>query len=114
MNRLLILPVLLFTLLVGTPAFSADFQKGVTAYKSGDFTTALREWKPLAKQGNAIAQFQIGAMYEVGKGVLQDYKTARSSLTLFHTHLKSTKLISMRRILAARIPLTLSVPGHAF
>ena len=114
MNRLLILPVLLLTLLLGTPAFSADFQKGVIAHHSGDFATALREWTPLAKQGNAIAQFQIGAMYEVGKGVLQDYKTARSSLTLFHTHLKSTKLISMRRILAARIPLTLSVPGHAF
>ncbi len=30
MNRLLILPVLLLTLLVGTPASSADFQKGLT------------------------------------------------------------------------------------
>ena len=30
---------------------SADFQKGLTAYKSGDFATALREWKPLAEQG---------------------------------------------------------------
>ena len=51
MNRLLILPVLLLTLLVGTPAFSADFQKGVTAYDSGDYATALREWTPLAEQG---------------------------------------------------------------
>jgi uncharacterized protein len=56
MNRLLILPVLLLTLLVGTPAFSADFQKGVTAYKSGDYATALREWTPLAEQGNAFLQ----------------------------------------------------------
>ena len=47
MNRLLILPVLLLTLLVGNPAFSADFQKGYTAYKSGDYATALREWNPL-------------------------------------------------------------------
>jgi hypothetical protein len=51
MNRLLILPVLLLTLLVGNPAFSADFQKGLTAYNSGDFATALREWEPLAEQG---------------------------------------------------------------
>jgi len=29
---------------------SADFQKGVTAYESGDYATALREWTPLAKQ----------------------------------------------------------------
>ena len=53
MNRLLILPVLLLTLLVGNPAFSADFQKGVTAYESGSYATALREWTPLAEQGNA-------------------------------------------------------------
>ena len=32
---------------------SADFQKGLDAYKKGDYATALREWKPLAKQGNA-------------------------------------------------------------
>jgi hypothetical protein len=56
MKNFLVLPVLLLTLLVGTPAFSADFQKGLTAYKSGDYTTALREWTPLAKQGIADAQ----------------------------------------------------------
>jgi hypothetical protein len=51
MNRLLILPVLLLTLLVGTPAFSADFQKGYTAYQSGDYATGLLKWEPLAEQG---------------------------------------------------------------
>jgi len=76
MKRLLILPVLLLTLLVGNPAFSADFQKGFTAYQSGDYATALREWEPLAKQGNASAQSNLGVMYAKGQGVLQDYKTA--------------------------------------
>ena len=76
MNRLLILPVLLLTLLVGTPASSADFQKGLTAAQSGDFATALREWKPLAKQGNALAQFSLGLMYDNGESVPQNYKTA--------------------------------------
>ncbi len=76
MNRLLILPVLLLTLLVGTPAFSADFQKGWTAYFSGDYATALRECTPLAKQGDAVAQTLLGMMYDEGKGVPQDYKTA--------------------------------------
>ena len=76
MNRLLILPVLLLTLLVGNPAFSADFQKGLTAYESGDYATALREWKPLAEQGDAFAQYNIGLMYEIGDGVPQDDKTA--------------------------------------
>ena len=48
MNRLLIPPILLLTLLVGTPAFSAGFQKGLTAARSGDYATALREWTPQA------------------------------------------------------------------
>ena len=47
MKRLLILPVLLLTLLVGNPASSADFQKGLDAAQSGDYATALREWTPL-------------------------------------------------------------------
>ena len=49
--------------------WSADFQKGLTAYRSGDFATALREWKPLAEQGHARAQFYLGVMYEKGRGV---------------------------------------------
>ena len=58
MTRLtLILPVLLLTLLVWNPAYSADFQKGVDAYNSGDYATALREFRPLAEQGIAYAQF---------------------------------------------------------
>jgi uncharacterized protein len=39
---------------------SADYEKGSAAYKSGDYATALREWTPLAEQGDARAQFQIG------------------------------------------------------
>ena len=76
MNRMLILPVLLLTLLVGTPAFSADFQKSLAAAQIGDYATALREWEPLAKQGNALAQFNLGLIYRNGWGVPQDYKTA--------------------------------------
>jgi TPR repeat protein len=76
MNRLLILPVLLLTLLVGTPAFSADWNKGAAAYESGDYATALREWTPLAEQGNASMQNLVGTMHNEGKGTPQDYKTA--------------------------------------
>ena len=76
MKHLLILPVLILTLLVGTPAFSADYQKGWTAYTRGDYATALREWKPLAEKGNANAQFYLGLMNDSGNGVPQDYKTA--------------------------------------
>ena len=33
----------------------ADFQKGFTAYKSDDYATAQREWKPLAEKEDADA-----------------------------------------------------------
>jgi len=51
----------------------SDFQKGMTAYQSGDFATALREWKPLAEQGYARAQYNLGVMYALGKVVPKDY-----------------------------------------
>jgi len=58
------------------PSFSGDLQKGMNAYQSGDFATALREWKPLAEQGNAGAQGIVGKMYQLGQGAQQDHKTA--------------------------------------
>src|SRR5262245_51719027 len=54
----------------------AGFEEGVRAYKSGDYATALREWLPLAQQGDAGAQFLIGALYVQGQGVPQDYGQA--------------------------------------
>ena len=57
---------------VGTSE-SADFAKGAAAYENGDYTAALREWKPLAERRNALAQSNLGAMYEKGRGVLQEY-----------------------------------------
>ena len=57
--------------------WSADTQKARTAYQNGDYATALRELTPLAEQGDAVAQYNLGSMYRKGQGVLQDYKTAR-------------------------------------
>ena len=65
--------VLLFS---PTEGWSADYQKGVDAYNEGDYATALREWEPLAEQGDALVQFNLGFMYDNGYGVPQNYKTA--------------------------------------
>jgi len=59
-----------------TPPAEADFNAGVAAYKQGDYATALREWRPFAEQGNAKAQYNLGAMYYSGLGVPQDYAEA--------------------------------------
>ena len=53
-----------------------DFYKGSVAAHSGDYVTALKQWLPLAEQGNASAQYSIGWMYGSGNGVAQDYAEA--------------------------------------
>ena len=54
----------------------AGFDEGVAAYERGDYATAFREMKPLAEQGDAVAQFNLGNMYRTGRGVPQDYAEA--------------------------------------
>lgn len=46
------------------------------AYARGDYATAYRIWLPLAEQGSARAQMNIGRMYERGEGVPQDQTAA--------------------------------------
>ena len=55
----------------------ADFQAGMDAKNRGDFAKALREWRPLAEQGDAQAQFYLGVLYENGDGIPPDYGKAR-------------------------------------
>ncbi|MFZ7199489.1 hypothetical protein ACLS0E_10150, partial [Avibacterium avium] len=45
-----------------------QLQQGFEAAEHGDFTTAFQLWKPLAEQGYAKVQFNLGVMYETGKG----------------------------------------------
>lgn len=44
---------------------------GFKAYKSGDYTSALKVFQPLAAQGNSVAQAQLGKMFYRGEGVPQ-------------------------------------------
>jgi uncharacterized protein len=56
---------------------AADPLKDATAaYRSHDYATALQLFRPLAEQGNAIAQFNLGLMYVNGEGVRQNYSKA--------------------------------------
>ena len=77
MNKLHSL-VLAITLLVGSVsvATAQDYDKGLKAAQAGDFQTALQEWRPLAEQGDADAQKDLGVMYYTGQGVPQNYDEA--------------------------------------
>jgi TPR repeat protein len=37
---------------------------------------AMSYWRPLAEQGNAVAQLSLGLMYQRGRGLPQDYALA--------------------------------------
>ena len=53
-----------------------DFDKAVAAYNDGDYATAFKLIKPLAEQGDAEAQYNLGQMYQYGEGVRKDAKEA--------------------------------------
>ncbi len=60
----------------------SSYQAGCDAYERGDYDTALKEFRPLAEQGEAVAQWSLGIMYERGRGVPQDYVQAYRWYTL--------------------------------
>jgi TPR repeat protein len=67
-----LLPLTILAILL-TPLAHADFQAGVDAYDRKDYATAFKEWQPLAEEGDALAQYNLGVMYANGQGVPQDY-----------------------------------------
>jgi TPR repeat protein len=55
------------------------FEDGMAAYQRGDYVHAMHLWRPLADQGNARAQSNLGVMYAKGQGVRRrDYAAAAS------------------------------------
>jgi uncharacterized protein len=70
-NSSLVPTLLSFTALIAAvPAF-ADFQAGLDAYQKGDYVGAAKEWRPMAEEGNAPAQYNLGLLYLDGHGVPQ-------------------------------------------
>ncbi len=63
----------------------SSYQKGYGAYERGNYDTALKEWRPLAKQGLSQAQSILGLKYAKGQGVAQNYIQAYMWVTLAAT-----------------------------
>ncbi len=75
MKKLLIILTLLAWLPIAH-ANDADMERAFEAYDSGDYKTAISLFKPLAEQGNAEAQYNIGLLYDRGLGAPQNYREA--------------------------------------
>ncbi len=66
---LAVLAVALLVTAVLSLAQAQDYNDGLMAAKVGDYNAAVIKWKPLALQGDAMAQFNMALMYHRGLGV---------------------------------------------
>ena len=55
MPRIMFVLATMLSFMAFTPVAAQDFAKGYDAYQAGDYATALKEWRPLAEQGNIDA-----------------------------------------------------------
>lgn len=70
MKRTVLAAFAVLTFLVSVA--NAGLDEGKAAYKRGDYATAIREFRPFAEQGNAVAQYNLGVMYQLGRGITKD------------------------------------------
>jgi uncharacterized protein len=61
---------------------AGPLEDAAAAVKRRDYATALRLIRPLAEQGDASAQYNLGVFYDNGLGVPQDYVRALMWLNL--------------------------------
>lgn len=66
-------------LLISDASQAQGLKRGFDAVRRGDFTTALEEWRPIAEQGDAKVQFNVGLLYTRGSKdfARDDTKAAR-------------------------------------
>lgn len=72
-----LLAATIITLGYGSAAIAGPFEDADTAYKAGDYQTAMHFWRPLADQGHARAQYNLGKLYFLGEGVPLDNAQCR-------------------------------------
>jgi uncharacterized protein len=70
-----------FGLLIGAAMLAVgcdnpSIRDAMTAYQKGDYATAVSLFQPLAEDGDAAAQVDLGLMYNNGQGVTRDYEQA--------------------------------------
>jgi hypothetical protein len=72
MKKLLVVVSLFFA----SAAWAGDYEDGLRASLNNDYPVALAKFRLAAAQGNASAQFNLGFMFNRGRGVAQDYVEA--------------------------------------
>ena len=75
-NRTIPLIILGYCLLAAVNPVRGGWDDGEADYLQGDYARAFKAWQPLAEQGDARAQYNLGLMYHKGLGISQDDITA--------------------------------------
>ena len=64
------------TFLIPISPAAGGMAEGLAAYRAGDYVAAHAEWLPLAREGAAAAQRNVGQLYRLGQGVPRDAAVA--------------------------------------
>lgn len=59
------------------PLVQHRVKSGIDAWQRGDYAAAVAIWRPLAKEGDADAEFDLGQAYRLGRGVPVDLAQAQ-------------------------------------
>jgi TPR repeat protein len=60
------------------PFWTSDLKIGRKAYRNGDYDRALKYFRKASDEGNATAEWYLGHMYRLGRGVVMDQGVAYS------------------------------------
>lgn len=66
------LPILVALVLASSPSSADRLDDAIAAAHAGEYRTAVKVFKEFAAQGDARAQSNLGAMYDMGLGVAFD------------------------------------------
>jgi len=76
------LATVLLSLTFAIPVPAGPLEDANAAIRKRDYATAVRLFRPLAEQGDANAQYNLGVLYDNGLGVPQDRVRAYMWLNL--------------------------------
>ena len=76
MKKLISAALISIFVVFAVSANAGSYEDAVAAYNRKDYVTAAKMMRVAADQGNAVAQYNLGAMYANGRGVTQDDKEA--------------------------------------
>ena len=71
---------------LAAPAAAGPYEDGSAASVSGRYEAALRHWQPLADHGHAGAQYGLGLLHDIGRGVVKNDVIAHMWFDLSAAH----------------------------